>query len=318
VVKKVKTKKNVKAVKKIYKRPNINLLISVAVMLVALGIVLFQVNQSQDFRGRAVVAANDCTVSDADVMVTSQEHVLIDLVNQYRQANGAPALSLALSLNRSATWLSKDMNASKNLSHTDSLGRSFFQRFIDCGQPQNSGGEENLFQGTGGAQAAFDWWKASTQGHNEAMLRPTNLFAGIGNDGDYWVLTLSPVEGSDTISPGVTVPVSPTAIVPSQQCLGSCLNLTPTTGSPTVTVVPTVVPTAIPSANPSANPSINPSAIPTTGISPTVVPTPGVTLPVEPTQPVGNPSPGGQQGLIGLLLAFLMLILEFFKSLFGR
>lgn len=101
------------------------------------------------------------------------------------------------------------------------------------------------------------------------------------NDGSNWCC-MAPQQTVPTL-PGFTPSAAPTTVVPSPGCLGSC---------------PTMEPTA----------SIEP-----TGTEPGLSTTP----PADGDNPGEIPPGGGENGLIGLLLGFLLAILEFFMRLFG-
>ena len=297
-----------KGTKKNWYRSRLKLYLPLGILVISLAIVLYQTQQSQDQRSRAV-ASNDCTVTAAQLSYDSDDQLMLQLVNTFREQNGFTALQPAASLNRAAAWMANDMNTTGKLDHTDSLNRGTLVRQVDCGQAENAGGEENLYTGTGtasGAQAAFDWWKASTAGHREAMLRATNLFVGVAHAGNYWALELSPERGSDSITPVVTPGVS---VVPSSVCLGGCL-LSPNPTQPQTSTTPVI--SAAPTV--SVAPSSTISTIPVTpSISSSIAPS--GTSPVPSTTPVPGTS---NTGLIGLLLSFLALILKFLLSLFGR
>jgi hypothetical protein len=237
---------------------------------------------------------------------------MLQLVNAFREQNGFVDLQPAASLNRAAAWMANDMNTTSKVDHIDSLTRNTLQRQVDCGQLENAGGEENLYIGTGtaaGAQAAFDWWKASTAGHKEAMLRATNVFVGVAHVGGNWALELSPGRGNDVISPMLTAGVS---LVPSAVCLGGC-TITPGVTQSAPSTSPTVVISQSPSPAVSSQPSVSLSPQPsgTTAISSTVLPSaiPSGTLP-------GSSS--GNNGFFSFILALIAAIIKFLLSLIGR
>lgn len=318
----VKVKKPQKKVTKPFvpKRPNINLLVSMTVLVISLFLIIFQVQQSQDMRGRTQVA--NCTVSSADMTLDSEEEIMLSMINQFRAQQGAPTLQTSPTLMRAASWLSNDMATTQKISHIDSLNRDYFVRWVQCGHPSNAGGEENVYGGNPSAQAAFEWWKNSTQGHKEAMLNPNYRYAGVARKGSYWTFAASGTSGDPNVTPAVTT------VVPSPACLGNC------PGDPTP--VPNVDPTDSPSPTTDPNgPTIDPNGptidpnVPTVDPNePTIDPnqnpvdpgtTPGIDGTITPQNPNGgNPDGGNRQGFLGLLLAFLMLIIQFFASLFGR
>lgn len=107
----------------------------------------------------------------------------------------------------------------------------------------------------------------------------------------------------------------------------------PTTGSqPTGVVSPTYVcagsGSCVPSGSPEptqpSNTNPDPEVTPILDEEPTEAPDEGYTLSPFPTADPNSPNPapgngnGNRQGIIGIILAFIMLILQFFASLFGR
>jgi len=61
------------------------------------------------------------------------EQDLLNVINNYRTANGLQPLTLSANLNRAAEWTAADLAKRWFLSHTDSLGRDPQQRITDCG-----------------------------------------------------------------------------------------------------------------------------------------------------------------------------------------
>lgn len=108
----------------------------------------------------------------------SEEMRFLDLINQYRAANGLGALTLNNTLNQTARWMAQDMAANNYFSHTDSQGRDPFVRMAAFGYTYNTWKGENLAAGVSGAQAAFDLWKGSP-GHNANMLGANYTVIGI-------------------------------------------------------------------------------------------------------------------------------------------
>ena len=153
-----------------------------------------------------------CPVSSSDQSVDVEEQNLLNLVNQYRQANGKNALVMNASVTLAAAWFSRDM-ATRNYfpyDHVDSNGRSISQRLTWCGVTY-SNWAENIYAGSPGAQSVFDAWKASSS-HNTNMLRDGITAAGIARSygagttyGWYWVLDLTNT-AADTQTTTTTTP----------------------------------------------------------------------------------------------------------------
>lgn len=137
-----------------------------------------------------------CTVTTADQAIDTEEQRLLQLINQYRAANGRNALAWRANNVRAAAWHSRDMATSNRFSHTDSNGRSMATRLTWCGVVYTSAAE-NIAAGHTTAQAVFNAWKASS-GHNANMLRTGVSVAGIGRAysatstyGWYWTFVVT-------------------------------------------------------------------------------------------------------------------------------
>lgn len=108
----------------------------------------------------------------------SEETRFLEIINEYRAANGLNPLTLNNTLNQTARWMAEDMAGNNYFSHTDSLGRDPFVRMGAFGYTYNTWKGENLAAGVSGAQAAFDLWKGSP-GHNANMLGTNYTVIGI-------------------------------------------------------------------------------------------------------------------------------------------
>ncbi len=137
-----------------------------------------------------------CTVSSTDLAIDAEEQKLLDLINQYRQANGLNRLFFQHDVVRAASWLSRDMATNNYFRHIDSNGRTMAARLTWCGASY-SNAAENIAAVYTTAQAVFDAWRASS-GHNANMLRSGVGAAGIGRAhnasstyGWYWTLDVT-------------------------------------------------------------------------------------------------------------------------------
>jgi uncharacterized protein YkwD len=139
-----------------------------------------------------------CTASPEDLANDDQELEMLRLLNEYRVANGRAPLAIHPDLTRAAAWFSRDMAAGNYLppNHVDRNGRDIPTRFTWCGISYTSWAE-NIYAGSGSAQAAFDWWKNSP-GHNTNMLLTGVTSVGIARAynpasqfGWYWTLDLT-------------------------------------------------------------------------------------------------------------------------------
>ena len=169
----------------------------------------------------------------------SEEQAFLDLINGYRQQNGLVTLSIDPSLQDAARWMSADMGAHNYFSHTDSLGRSPWERMAAFGYNYTTWKGENLAAGTSSAQTAFDMWRNSP-GHNANMLNANYRVIGIGRVyttgsqyGWYWTTDFG----------GYAANPSPPPSTPSP--------------SPTPTPVPTPTPSPTPTPAPTPTPDAN-------------------------------------------------------------
>ena len=228
------------------------------ILLLVVGTTLsvMQSQQEQVNRTRAATS-NDCTVTNAQLAISTIEGTLFDSINTYRVQEGRTPLVWSNELNKAASWMSNDMLTHTNLSHIDSLGRDTTTRLKDCDVNQYATFAENIDSGTTDPQSILaSWQHANSQ--NENLLNPSFKYAAVSLATDstpnntFWVATFG------------TVPISPT---PSP------------TATPSATVVPTTV---LPSLQPTSLPTVQPTAIPTVG------PT---TLPTKPFTPTNTPTP---------------------------
>jgi len=99
------------------------------------------------------------------------------LINDERQKNGLPALTINTLLASAAQKHAADMACHSMLSHTGSDGSYVNTRIAAAGYSA-SYPEEIIYAG-GGPQAAFDWWM-NDKPHRDAILSPKAVEMGIG------------------------------------------------------------------------------------------------------------------------------------------
>ena len=155
----------------------------------------------------ALVAIDTRAASALD----SEEQQFLNIVNNYRSANGLGTLALDSQLNGVASWMANDMATNDYFSHTDSLGRDPFVRMDQMGYGYNTWRGENLVAGTAGAQASFEMWTGSP-GHNANMLGEHYTVIGIARRFDasstfgwYWATEF----GGHTVAPPPPPPATP-------------------------------------------------------------------------------------------------------------
>ena len=190
-------------------------------------------------------------------LLSGEEQALLEYVNAYRIENGLNPLTISATLTEAARWMSQDMGDRDYFSHTDSLGRSPFQRMAasgyDC-EAYNTWCGENLAAGVAAGSETFELWRNSP-GHNGNMLNPNYVVAGISavfnqdsTYGWYWTLDLGGFDDSGQPPPTATPEATPTAppLTPTPQpsATSTPVPLTPTqtVPSPTETLPPTETP----------------------------------------------------------------------------
>jgi uncharacterized protein YkwD len=154
--------------------------------------------------------SNDCTVSSSDLSLSTEEQKLLPLINEYRAQNSLAAVQISPTLQKAASWKARDMHTNNYLSHTDSLGRGWYQITADCGYPYAT--EVNVAEiaasGYSTASSVLSAWKASPA-HNAMLLWPGFRAAGIGQVGSYWSVMfaekLDSAPTNDTIAPTVII-----------------------------------------------------------------------------------------------------------------
>lgn len=297
-MRKLATKK--KSVKKPIKLSHSKTIVITTVMLlITLSLFVLEVQRVQEPRTRA--EGQNCQPTAAEIEMNAEEQKLLQLINEYRAANNLPALKQTSKLTDAAVWFSQDLNKTKKLEHTDSLGRDLTTRLMNCGYVASGFGENIANAST--AQGAFEQWKKSPP-HNEEMLDPGRKVAGIGQTGNFWVLDAGNDEGIGTEekraeeNPGGASPSQ--AFFPLAPCPGCSPTQSPnqagaggTTGGGSAGGNVTTTPTK----------TLTPSSAPKSG-----------TLPNAGTPGNGQ---GIKNGETNILLAILLVILQFIAELFG-
>jgi uncharacterized protein YkwD len=111
-------------------------------------------------------------------VIDSEERLMIDMINDYREEHGLGRLQASIALTRAADWMTNDMAANNIFGHTDSLGRDPGERIVSFGYSNRYYRGENLAAGFGDAKTTFKQWKGSPS-HNAAMLHPKFKAIGI-------------------------------------------------------------------------------------------------------------------------------------------
>jgi uncharacterized protein YkwD len=129
---------------------------------------------------RPVLAGPNCSVASGAASIDNQELAMFGLINQHRANNGLPPVQLSNTLNSSAAWKSRNMADNSYFGHDDSpIGRSWGQRFRDCGYTYNTFTGEIIAAGHQYAIDTFNQW-AGSAGHNGNMLNANYAAIGLG------------------------------------------------------------------------------------------------------------------------------------------
>jgi len=157
-------------------------------------------------------ALSNCDVPDTTL--DADEQAFTQLLNDYRASQGLQPVAADTALVRAATWMAIDLAGRSGFDHTDSLGRSPWQRMPDCGVARPGG--ENLAAGTplAAPAAVLQAWKSSP-GHNAIMLDGAFTLVGVARHtapgstyGVYWVLAFGyGTPGSAAAAPTPTPPL---------------------------------------------------------------------------------------------------------------
>jgi uncharacterized protein YkwD len=212
-----------------------------------------------------LLAAAPLPATGQTSLLSGEEQAVLNYINDYRAQNGLNPLAVSFSLTESARWMSQDMGEKDYFSHTDSLGRSPFDRMAASGYDcvaYNTWCGENLAAGVSTGAETFELWRNSP-GHNANMLSPNYVVAGVAavfnqdsTYGWYWTLDMGGVDENGQAPPTATPESTP---------------------SP-----PTETPSPSPTATPSPSPTATSTPVPLTP-SPTV-PLPTETVPPAPTE----------------------------------
>jgi uncharacterized protein YkwD len=228
-----------------------------------------------------LLAAAPQPVTGQASLLSGEEQAVLDYVNGYRAQNGLNPLAVSFSLTESARWMSQDMGEGDYFSHTDSLGRSPFDRMAASGYDcvaYNTWCGENLAAGISTGSETFELWRNSP-GHNANMLNPNYVVAGVAavfnqdsTYGWYWTLDMGGVDESGQAPPTAT----------------------PESTAPPPTETPSPSPTATPSPSPTVTPQLSATSTPVPLTPSPTVPLPTETVPPAPTEtlaPVETPEP---------------------------
>ncbi|HKW44331.1 MAG TPA: CAP domain-containing protein [Candidatus Eremiobacteraceae bacterium] len=128
---------------------------------------------------------------DADALHAIRARLLA-LLNAHRAQTGLPALAIDPLAEVAAQSQASDMESAGVMRHTDSLGRSPYERFASCGGRASTYGENVAYFGLDVTDLVNEWQaidkldsimmaeQAPDDGHREAILNPVYRNVGIG------------------------------------------------------------------------------------------------------------------------------------------
>ncbi len=212
------------------------------------GIVLFTVLAMR--HGRAEAAGGPCNPSGG---LSAQGQTLFGEVNAWRASQfGVPPAQMSAPANLAAQWFAEQMAAGKTSSHTDSFGRTWAERLVDCGYDNYwaYGSGEALALGST-AQDAITSMTANSQYHQNVVQAPVDWqCGGVGQSGTAWVVVLA--QYGSTQCPQAVTGGGGGGDTGSSPSPSASVSSTPTqTPTATATATPTRTPT--PTTTPSAN-----------------------------------------------------------------
>ena len=195
-------------------------------LVVGIFITVVQTQQSQNTNTHAATSTN-CTVTAAKMQIKPKEQQLLDMVNQYRATKGAGKLVLNLALKQSSEWLSTDMLAHNNLSHTDSLGRTPDTRLTNCGFTNSLGYGENIAEANPDPAVILKLWQSDVP-HDTILKDPEYNVAAVsfeqnisGTD-SYWTMDFGTLSSNPNPNPNPTSATPPTPIPTVATTITNC------------------------------------------------------------------------------------------------
>lgn len=126
------------------------------------------------------------TTTQTTSTLSAYEQKVVDLTNQERAKNGAPALKVDAALSKMASDKSQDMATNNYFSHTSPTYGSPFDMMKQYGITYRYAGE-NIAMGQKTPEEVVQAWMNS-EGHRKNMLNPNFTHIGVGyvSQGNYW------------------------------------------------------------------------------------------------------------------------------------
>jgi uncharacterized protein YkwD len=141
-------------------------------------------------------ATVNCDVSDPDRPIEERETEMLAAINAYRSELGLEALQISSTLVRETRWKASALAIGGprplTLADHDDPGRTWDQRFVDCGYPASAAFAENLGVSDAGNAEQLQAWKLSPS-HDTNLRDGSWRFIGLtrfdaGNDIGFWAL----------------------------------------------------------------------------------------------------------------------------------
>ena len=242
------------------------------------------------------------TTASASYCATPEDIAILNDVNQHREENGVPPLTLVTTLGEAADYHSQDMATNNHFDHVLYDGTGWSQNIRNFGYDQNTWRGENIAAGNSDPHATYLQW-LNSPGHNANMLSPNFTAIGIGHAdvpssqwGNYWTQTFggyvdTPAVACDGSDPNAQwagdIPPSPlpSAADPSRAPRGS--DIPASLQSPPVR--PSYKPVRVPRPTSASRPTAQPTARPT--YKPVRTPRPRTqTSDTQPSAPTAQPT----------------------------
>lgn len=123
--------------------------------------------------------ARAVTIQANAAQLDGEEKAFVALLNNYRAANGLPALSVSLALTNASAYMSQDLSLDLTpFDHIDSLGRTPQQRMAAYSYGYNTWVGENVAAGRPDAASTFQQFQNSAE-HNANMLNARYTTMGV-------------------------------------------------------------------------------------------------------------------------------------------
>ncbi len=138
-----------------------------------------------------VLVLGPVLLEDAWALHEIEEQRLLELINEYRQANDVAPLAPSDTLSSAVWHHSEDMATYGFFSHITEassyypIGSSYVDRLVREGYPANTYMAENIAQDLATAEEVSEFWSRSPE-HNANMLNGSYTSVDIGHAAPYW------------------------------------------------------------------------------------------------------------------------------------